>query len=100
MKKPGTRALHVLLARNSLLAVAVFLVGAAISFAAMRFTDHLQQRSLRSEFLQLAKLHAASFEREIEVNLEASRGLQRFLQVVPALSKNQFNLYTQPLVSG
>ena len=98
MKKPGIRAPHALLARNSLIAVAVFLVGAAISFAAMRFADHLQQRNLRSEFQNLAGLHAASFEREIEVNMEASRDLQRFLQADPGISRDQFRLYARPML--
>ncbi|MDD5390231.1 MAG: CHASE domain-containing protein [Gallionellaceae bacterium] len=98
MKAPAIRAFHALFARNGLMAVAVFLVGAVISFSAMRFTDQIQERGLRSEFLHLAGLHAASFEREIEVNLEASRDLQRFLQADPAISRDQFKRYVSPML--
>lgn len=95
MKKPAPRAL---LTRNGLMAGAVFLVGAGISLAAMRFTEHLQERGLRGEFLHLANLHAASVEREIEVSLVASRDLQHFLQAVPAISRQQFEQYAQPIL--
>ncbi|MDP2432596.1 MAG: CHASE domain-containing protein [Pseudomonadota bacterium] len=97
MKKPGIRPLRSLLTRNGLIAVAVFLVGAAISVAAMRFVDQLRETRLQNEFEHLAELHAASLEREIEVNLEAVRGLRRFLHAVPAVSQRQFDLYTNPL---
>ncbi len=84
--------------RNGLLAVGVFLIGVAVSLVAMRFTDRIQERGLRGEFQHLAGLHAASFEREIEVNLEASRDLQRFLQAAPGISRGQFERYATPML--
>ncbi len=97
MKPSGSRTPPVLLASNSLAAMAVFLIGAAVSVAAMRATDAMQESGLRREFAHLAAQHAASIEREIERNLEAIRGLRRFLQAVPTSSQHQFDLYAAPL---
>lgn len=97
MKTSGIRRRPPLTTHNNLVAALVFLAGAVISLGAMRFADDWRERGLRSEFHYLAELHAASFEREIEVNLEAIRGLRRFLKAAPEVSQRQFDLYAAPL---
>ncbi len=97
MHAPRTRTARVWLTRAGFIALFVFLVGAALSVLAMRFVDQLRETRLRGEFEHLAELHAASLEREIEVNLEAVRGLRRFMHATPEVSQGQFDRYTNPL---
>ncbi|MDP2833873.1 MAG: CHASE domain-containing protein [Pseudomonadota bacterium] len=98
MQKTGIRIPRLSFSRNHLGAVLVFLAGTAISFAAMRLADRLHEDALRGEFHYLAELHAASFEREIEANLEVARDLQRFLQAAPRINQTQFGIFANPLV--
>ncbi len=97
MNRSGSNTSRVLPAHNGLIALVVFLIGAAISLAAMRFVEQWRESRLHREFEHLAEQHAASLEREIEVNLEAVRGLRRFLHAAPVVSQRQFDLYTNPL---
>ena len=75
--------------------IAALFVGFSVSLLAFLLIQKWEKEALQNAFRYLADLHIASLQREIDVDLEVVRGLQKFIQVQPNVTRLQFGRFAR-----